>query len=181
MVDKMISDPPRPSKPDPLLLLAFLTASACSIHIVEGLFMRLLPLPFLRIGLSNVVVMYLVLRGDFWPAFLVNFTKSVVGGLATFTLLTPTTLLSLGGGLAAVLAMWLAHKSRAGFSLYGISVCGAVAHLLVQLLLVRWVVLNTRSVFVLTPILLLIALISGILTAWVFSQASARFQTKKTV
>ena len=43
-----------------LLVLAFLTATACSVQIAENLIMRLLPLPFIRIGLSNVIILYLI-------------------------------------------------------------------------------------------------------------------------
>jgi len=55
-----------------LLQLAFLTAAASSIHIVESLIMRVLPLPFLRIGLSNVVVLYLIYKNQTWEAIVVN-------------------------------------------------------------------------------------------------------------
>lgn len=72
-----------------LLVLAFLTATACSVQIAENLIMRLLPLPFIRIGLSNVVILYLIQRKQVLNAVIVNVTKSLVGGIVTFTLLSP--------------------------------------------------------------------------------------------
>ncbi len=159
----------------PLLLLAWLTATACSIHVFESLIMRLLPVPFIRIGLSNVIVMYLILEKKPGEALIVNVAKSVVGGVVTFTLLTPATLLSLGGGFAAILAMWIACQARLGFSPFGVSVCGAVAHNLAQLALIKLFVLPAADVFVLTPILLLLGLLSGILTAWIFLLVRAKF------
>ena len=78
--------------PKPLLMLAFLTATACSIHIFESLIMRLLPLPFIRLGLSNIVMMYLIFEKKPLQAIVVNITKSIVGGAVTFTLLSPATL-----------------------------------------------------------------------------------------
>jgi heptaprenyl diphosphate synthase len=164
----------------PLLLLAFLTATACSIHVFESLVMRLLPLPFIRIGLSNIIVMYLLLKKQEWQAVVVAVSKSLIGGAVTFTLLTPATLLSLCGGLAAILAMLAAIKLRIGFSEYGISVSGALAHNLTQLVLVQAVVLPGTRVFVLTPLLLVLALFSGMLTAWVLIAVEARLNNDKT-
>ncbi|MGC9361541.1 MAG: Gx transporter family protein [Candidatus Syntrophosphaera sp.] len=161
----------------PLLKLAFLAATACSIHIFETLIMRLLPLPFIRLGLSNIIVLYLILDKKPLQAVAVNVTKSIVGGVVTFTLLTPATLLSITGGLAAVLAMWVADGSSFGFSSYGVSIAGAEAHNLMQLLVVHWVVLPGTGVFVLTPILLLLGLFSGFIIAWILSLVQAKFRS----
>lgn len=152
-------------KSRPLIFLAFLTAVACSVHIVESLVSRSLPFPFLRLGLSNVVVLYLVMEKQVWQAVAVNVTKSLIGGVATFTFLTPGTVLSLGAGFGAIIVMELARRSQLGFSIYGISLAGATAHNLVQLLIIKWVVLNQRGVFMLTPIMLFLGLISGLLIA----------------
>lgn len=163
-------------RPRPLVMLAFLTATACSIHVCESLIMRLLPLPFIRLGLSNIIVLYLVLQKQPLQAIAVNLTKSILGGAVTFTLLTPATLLSLCGGFAAILAMWAAHRSKLGLSVFGISIIGAVAHNITQLFLVQRVVLPGSRVFVLTPILLLLGLFSGIVTAWILLLIQAKFK-----
>lgn len=162
-------------KLNPLLMLAFLTATACSIHVFENLIMRLLPLPFLRLGLSNIVVMYLLFEKKTLQASVVAVTKSLVAGAVTFTLLSPATLLSLCGGLAATFVMWAALAANLGFTEYGVSVCGAVAHNVVQLVLVQTVVLPGTQVFVLTPLLLFLGLLSGILTAWILLRIKDRF------
>lgn len=162
--------------PNQLLMLAFLTATACSIHIFESLIMRLMPLPFIRLGLSNIVVMYLLFEKKVFQAFLVAVIKSLVGGAVTFSLLSPTTLLSLGGGLSAVFAMWIAILSTLGFTEYGVSVVGAVAHNLVQLVLVQHVVLPDTRVFILTPLLLFLGLLSGLVTAWILVLIKSRYQ-----
>lgn len=150
---------------NPLMMLAFLTAIASSVHIVESIISRGLPLPFLRLGLSNVVVLFLIMENKFWQAVLLNITKSLLGAIATFTLLTPGTVLSLGAGFTAILAMQLAKRSNMGFSIYGISLAGAIIHNLTQLVLIKWIVLDQPAVFMLTPILLLLGLVSGMIIA----------------
>ncbi len=155
--------------------LALLTAAAASIQIVENLVMRLMPLPFIRIGLSNVIILYLIWKNKPLSALSVNIAKSVLGGLATFTLLSPATLLSLGGGLAAIIIMLSAKWLRLGLSLFGISILGAIAHNLAQLLFVRWILITSDKVFMLTPILISIALLSGSVIAYITYYLDTKF------
>jgi heptaprenyl diphosphate synthase len=63
--------------------------------------------------------------------------------------------------------MSLALLIRPRFSLTGISIVGAIAHNLTQLGMARLFIIPNDSLFVLTPILLLLALISGITTAYI--------------
>ncbi len=166
-------------KGNSLFFLAFLSAIACSLHIVESLITRALPLPFLRLGLSNVIILYLIVNNKAWQAIIVNITKTLVSAVITFTFLSPSTLISLGAGLAAVLAMLLAQKSRLGFSIYGISICGATAHNMAQLIIAKWVILDRSEVFVLTPILLFLGLVSGLITAYILQLFSHRIEEIK--
>ncbi len=163
-----------------LLWLAFLTAAASSLQIVENLLMRLLPLPFIRIGLSNVVILFLLYRNKTLQAVVVAVSKSVLGGLFTFTLLSPSTLLSLSGGLAALLIMLVAMRMRLGLSIYGVSILGAIAHNLTQLYLVHKFIIESARVFVLTPLLLSIALLNGGLIAYLTLYIEKRIQLPET-
>lgn len=156
--------------------LAFLTAIAVSIQVFESFIFRVIPLPFIRVGLSNVVILYLIWHDCPLSAVIVNITKSLLGGLITLTLLTPATILSLGGGLAAILVMVVFRWLRLGLGLFGISILGAIAHNLTQLVLVRWLLIKSQAVFMLTPILLLIALVSGSLIAFVTHYFNSNFR-----
>nr|MDK2851042.1 hypothetical protein [Candidatus Cloacimonadota bacterium] len=150
-----------------LSFLAFLTATASVMHIVESLIFRAVPIPFIRLGLSNIVVLYLVWNKQIVSAFIVAIVKSIIGGVVTLTLLSPAILLSLSGGMVAVVMMSLALLVRPRFSLIGISIIGAISHNLTQLCMARLFIITNDSLFVLTPILLLLALISGIITAYI--------------
>lgn len=149
------------------LWLAFLTATASAIYTLESYFMRLIPVPFIRLGLSNVVVLYLVSKGQVGKAFIVNAAKSILGGIFTFTLLTPAVIISLIAGIIAIVSMSLAGFVRPRFSLFGISIVGAIFHNITQLALVRIFLITKDGLFVLTPILLFLALVSGFVTAFV--------------
>ena len=144
------------------MLYAFLTATASSVFIVESLVMRVFPIPFIRLGLSNIVILYLVMSRNYVAAILINFVKSIIGGIFTFSLLTPATTLSVGAGISSALLMCLFHKAKLGFSIYGISIIGAVTHNVVQLMIVRVILIPSSKVFMLLPVLLSLALLSGI-------------------
>ena len=146
--------------------LGFMIATACTIYVIESFVMRLLPFPFLRIGFSNIIVLYLIIHDKFWTAIVVNIAKSLIGGLITFTLMTPATALSLAGGLTAILIMFLANKSHTGLSIFGISIAGAVGHNLAQLFMVRWLIIPHARVFMLTPILILLGMVSGFIISY---------------
>jgi heptaprenyl diphosphate synthase len=149
------------------LLLAFLTATACSVYIVENLLLRALPLPFIRIGLANVVVLYLLLNNQPGSALLVSILKSLIGGVFTFTMLSPGTVLSLSGALISLGVMSLLIKFNPGFSIIGISIAGALSHNIVQIGLVRLFIIQTDSVFGILPVLLVLGLISGYIVAYI--------------
>jgi len=78
-----------------------------------------------------------------------------------------------------VLVMWAADRLPLGFSVFGISVLGAVAHNLVQLSIVKSVVLPQADVFILTPILLVLALLGGFVTAWILLAVQAKYQLQR--
>ena len=146
--------------------LGFMIATACTIYVIESFVMRLLPFPFLRIGFSNIIVLYLIIHDKFWTAIVVNIAKSLIGGLITFTLMTPATALSLAGGITAILIMYLAYKSGTGLSIFGVSIAGAVGHNLAQLMMVRWLIIPHSKVFMLTPILILLGMVSGFIISY---------------
>jgi heptaprenyl diphosphate synthase len=89
------------------------------------------------------------------------FLGSIIGG----TFLGPTFFLSFSGGLAAILAMALVYRKGAGpFSLIGVSVVGAATHILAITFSVYFVFIPQKAFLHLLPILLSLALVSGILT-----------------
>lgn len=146
--------------------LGFMIATACTIYVIESFVMRMLPFPFLRIGFSNIIVLYLIIHDKFWTAIVVNIAKSLIGGLITFTLMTPATALSLAGGLSAILIMFLFYRIHLGLSIFGVSIAGAVGHNLAQLFMVRWLIIPNTNVFMLTPILILLGMVSGFIISY---------------
>lgn len=148
-----------------LLHLAFYTALAVTIYVLEGFLPK--PLPFMKLGLSNAVVLALLITGNAGAALTVAIAKTVLGGLFSATLFSPTTLLSFSGTLLAFCLMLLAFKSRLNFSIIGVSIIGATAHNFAQIILVRFLLIKVASIFYLSPILILMGIVSGFITGYV--------------
>jgi len=147
-----------------IIRYAFFTAVATTVYFLESMAVRALPFPFLRIGLANVIIVYLLMRKEFVFAFTVNILKTLIGGLISFTLLSPATILSICGGIGSLIVMWLLLVSRLNFSVIGISIAGAVVHNIIQIYCVRWLIIPRDSVFYLLPVLMLIGIATGFIT-----------------
>ncbi len=142
--------------------MAFYTALAVTLHMAEFLIPK--PVPFLKIGLSNIIIVLLIMHCPVKIAVLVAYAKTLIGSIASGTLLSPTILLSLAGITLALILMISAKMGNLGFGLIGISVLGAIGHNLGQLIMVRLVLIKTNNVFYLLPLLLVLAIITGIIT-----------------
>ncbi len=62
--------------------------------------------------------------------------------------------------------MFLTIRSHFGFSIIGISIIGAVAHNLTQIVVVRILLIRENSIFYLTPILVIMGIVTGIVTGY---------------
>lgn len=139
---------------------ALLFALAVVLSLVEGL-LPALPVPGVRLGLSNIPVMYALFFLGKGPAVSIAGLK---GAFAALTRGAAAGLLSVSGGLCSVGAMalllWLA-KGRA--SCFLLSICGAVCHNLGQLAAVS--LLYDAFFWGYLPILLAAGIAAGSVTA----------------
>jgi heptaprenyl diphosphate synthase len=139
--------------------LALFVALALILHAVESMIPAPLPVPGARLGLANIVTLIVIVLTGAGDALLVvglrTFLASLLSGrLTSFAF-------SIVGGVLATLAMSLAYRRlRHVLGLAGISILGAVAHNIGQLL-VAWAVLGTPAIFSYLPALLLTGVATG--------------------
>jgi len=148
----------------PATRLAFYTAFAVTIYIVENFVPK--PFPFMKLGLANVVILMLLYMRNFKFAIIVGLSKTFIGGFISGTLLSPTTLLSFSGSLLSLIVMIIFIKSRINFSLIGISILGAISHNFAQIIVVRLILIKENSIFYLTPLLIILGIVTGIITGY---------------
>jgi heptaprenyl diphosphate synthase len=132
---------------------------AVGIHVLESALPGLGP--WFKPGLANIVTLVALVMLGPKEALMLAVSRVVVAALFIGTLFTPTFIMSLGGAVAAALVMLAAWRSLPGISLIGISLLGAVAHMLVQFVIVEGLFIQQQALFYLLPPFLLVAAITG--------------------
>ena len=150
------------SSQEKILILAAYSIMAVLLFVVESVIPK--PLPFMRIGLANVFILLILVQIGFFPALVVTLTKVIIGNLFSGLLFTPLVLFSLVSSIVSLAVMWTLYKSRISFSMIGVSIAGALSHLLTQLVLGYFLFIHSSRIFALLPIVLLVGLISGLIT-----------------
>ena len=146
-----------------IALCAVLTAAALVLSLVESALplQAVVPLPGVKLGLSNVVALFAVYRLGARPALSISLCRVVLlfllsGSVTSLLMSLCGALLSLGGMLAA---RRLAGRS---LSVLGVSVVGAACHGAGQILCAMFLTGGTL-VFYYLPTLLLSAVPCGLL------------------
>lgn len=158
-------------------LVAGFAALAISVHILESAIP--MPLPGVKPGLANVIVLIVMLRYGFRMAFAVSILRVVIGSIFIGTFLTPTFFLGLVGALASVIIGGLLHAvTRQWTGPVGISIAMAMAHIGAQFLLAWWLFVPHPALLNLLPILLAFSMglgaFSGIIAANILQHLPVR-------
>lgn len=141
---------------------AVLTALALALSMVERLLpvTALIPLPGLRLGLANLVTVFALCRLSGREALLILVARCLLGAIGGGNLTALA--FSLTGGLLALGLMALLLRCS-GLSLVGVSMAGAAAHNIGQIL-AAMAVLSSRAPLVYLPPLLLASVVTGAVT-----------------
>lgn len=150
-----------------LTLLAMYTTIALTIFVAESAIPPLLPIPGVKLGLANIVTLWLLLCHNWKDALCVLVLRIVLGSIFAGQFLSFA--YSLSGGLLCLAAMVFFLHFLGKNQIVIISILGAVFHNIGQLLM-AFFVLQSFSIVSYLPVLL----ISGI-TAGTFTGLCAKF------
>lgn len=146
-----------------IAMFGLLTAIALVLGYIESFIPITQGIPGVKLGLSNTVLLYaLYVSGSAAGAWLLMVLKVVLSGLLYAGV--QAMIYSFAGGILSLLVMMLI-KRVPGVSIVGVSICGAVAHNVGQIVAASLVV--TLPALVLLRyfgILLVCALVTGLLT-----------------
>ena len=135
-------------------------ALAIGLYTVENLLPS--PIPWLRIGASNVAVVLALYELGVVPAAAVLLLKLVLGSLLFGRFLSPFFWFGLVGGTLGLAAMVAAFAAgRRWLSIVGVSIAGGVFHNVGQLAVARLLLLPADAAWYLLPILVLAGTIGG--------------------
>lgn len=152
-----------------------LLAVACVLGLVEAALPGLPFAPWLRFGFANIaVVIALALFGG-RTAAVVSIGRVGIVGLATGSLLGPTSVLAAAGALASLGVMWVLARSVPGTSPVSWSAAGSAAHVVAQFAAAS-ALLGSGSLLVLAPPSVLAALVLGALVGYLALIAISRLR-----
>lgn len=145
-----------------LTLLSALLAVALALSYMERLFpiQLFIPLPGVKIGLANIVSLVVLYGMGAKYAFFILIARCFLTSF--FSGSVTSFIFSVSGGVLSLLVM--AHFMRVPFlSVYGVSILGAAAHNIGQILAAVWI-MNSASVGMYLVYLLSLSLFTGFLT-----------------
>ena len=144
-----------------LVLLALLDAIALTIFMVEAQIPALVPIPGIKLGLSNIVTVFTVFTIGPWEGAAVLFVRIFLG--AVFAGNFSSILYSAAGGLCAISATMLLRKILSKKQLWVAGCLGAIAHSVGQMAMAIFVT-GTPSIAIYLPVMIACSIVTGLFT-----------------
>ena len=144
-----------------LTRMALLTAIALTIFMVEAQIPALVPVPGVKLGLSNIVTVFAVFAMGSKEAASILFVRIFLG--AVFAGNFSTIFYSAAGGALAIVTTILLRKLLTKKQLWVAGILGAVAHSIGQMAMA---VAITRTVGLVSylPVMILCSIVTGLFT-----------------
>lgn len=149
------------SKTKKLTVMAMLTAVALTIFVVENQIPAPVPLPGIKLGLSNIVTVFAVFALGSGEAAAILFVRVFLG--AVFAGNFSTVLYSGAGGLCAILVTIAVKRILKKNQLWVAGCLGAMAHSIGQMA-VAVAVTGTPGLLIYLPALLVCSILTGAFT-----------------
>lgn len=158
-------------------LIAGYAALAITIHVLEAGFPS--PIPGIKPGLANVVILIALLRHGWSIAVWVAALRVLAGSLLVGSFLTPTFWLSSAGAASSLVALGLGALWNRGpdflrLSALGLSALSALAHMTGQFTLAYFWLIPHPGLLRLLPLLLTVALVLGLVSGNITLQVLRR-------
>lgn len=144
-----------------LTILSMLTAIALTIFMVEAQIPPLTPIPGIKMGLSNIITVFIVFAIGSSEAAAVLFVRVFLG--AVFAGNFSTIFYSAAGGLCAILVTIGLKKILTKKQLWVAGICGAIAHSIGQMAMAI-TLLATPGLIAYLPVMILASIVSGTFT-----------------
>lgn len=143
------------------VLIALFSCMALIIYVVESMISPIIPIPGVKLGLSNVITlvsMYILGKKEaFFVMMLRIFLSFLLFGQAM------SFLFSLGGGLLCYVAIIIASRFLEKSQVWAVSIIGAIFHSIGQIV-VAVAVTSQLSIAYYFLIMLLFSLVTGLFT-----------------
>jgi heptaprenyl diphosphate synthase len=149
--------------------IAWMAALAIALSMAESVFPS--PIPGVKPGLANIVVLLVLYQNGLRAAIWVSALRVIAGSLFFGSFLTPAFFLSLSGATCSLLMLML--TSRLPRNLFGPvthSLMSSLAHIAGQLVVVYLWLIPHRGILFLIPILAIAAVVFGLVNGIIASR-----------
>jgi heptaprenyl diphosphate synthase len=159
--------------------IALLSAYAVGLHSIEAFIPT--PVPWLRLGLANIITLTTLYLYGLKAGMTVTLVRVFIRSLLAGTFLGPAFIMSLGGGIASTLVMWIVIVlSRRFLGPVSLSIIGALTHNIIQLLLAYVLfVRQIKAIVLISPVILTAGIITGVFNGIVTNLIIKKIQEKK--
>ncbi|UNC90916.1 Gx transporter family protein [Candidatus Contubernalis alkaliaceticus] len=147
-----------------LVYLSLLITFAVVIHTIESLLVIPIPVPGAKLGLANIITLLALMLYGFKSGMLVSVMRSTIGFLIVGNVVSFS--LSISGAVFSTAVMGLAFVCyrKKWINILTVSILGAVSHNVAQIVMASFVVNQFHLITVYLPVLLLLAIPTGVFT-----------------
>jgi heptaprenyl diphosphate synthase len=127
-----------------------------------------LPVPFMKLGIANIVSIIALYIYGIKDSLIVTIFRIIIGSLIVGMFFNPLFFVAIGSGIMAVLVMgFVKLLFKDVFSPIGVSIGGAFAYNITQLLIYYFLIIKKLEIFNLIPFFFFLSPITGFLTGFV--------------
>lgn len=142
-----------------MIFLSILVSIGLALSVLESAIPLPIAVPGARLGLSNIVVLVTIIIFGFKEGIIVSMLKSIVLVLVTGSI--SSFIYSFSGAILSCVVMYVAYKLFSKiFSLMGVSILGALAHVTAQIT-VASLIMNNLRIYTYLPFLMLTSIFTG--------------------
>lgn len=146
-----------------IALLGLLTAIALTIFMIEAQIPAVVPIPGVKLGLSNIVTVFAVFSLGPWDGVAVLACRIFLG--AVFAGNFSTILYSAAGGFLSILVTMGLRKVLKENQIWAAGCLGAIAHSVGQMI-AAIAITRTPGLLVYLPVLVIISIFTGLFTGF---------------
>lgn len=141
-----------------IAILAIIIVISLLFSYLDSLIIIPLPIPGLKMGLANIMVVYTLYKLNIKDAIIVSFIRLILAGILFGSIVS-----FLYGLVGAILSLTLMIilKKLTSLKMLTISIIGAIMHNIGQIL-VAVILMNTAEIALYLPLLIITGIISGL-------------------
>ena len=140
-----------------IALYGMFISVALIMSYIESIIPISIPIPGVKLGLANIVIVWVLYVMDFKAALLISLLRVAIAGLLFGNLYS--IIFSAAGALISLIVMVILKRSK-HFKVLGVSIAGGVCHNIGQILVAMIVLENARLISYL-PVLMASGVIAG--------------------